>query len=411
MNVPVKFPSETIPSDASHAKLLGIYAQRQEGLYLQRVRISCGLPAADQWRAMAAVARRLTPATPLHLTTRQDVEIHDLTAATLPQAQAALAAAGLTGFASAGDTARNVAICPCMGLRGGRADVQPLAKAIERELAAIEGIYALPRKFKVSISGCPNACAKPYINDIGLVAKPDGRFVAVVAGSLGAKPGTGIVLNEDMPIEGILPLVRASVKFFAAHGDRQNRRAARLRHVRERMGDEAFLSSLRGEIEREQTQEATAKTCFRNDNSAEAHTGLRSASTWHPSLPPLEGNRPASSILTFPNGDLAPEAADALAALAEGPEMIVHIALHHQVVVIGPTAETIQSRIAALPRLHQAAAPQPTVVACPGARWCSRGLADTNALADSVRAALGRQLAPKQTVCISGCPNGCATAR
>ena len=72
---------------------------------------------------MAAIARQFTPATPLHLTTRQDVELHDLTDADVPAAQRRLAAAGLTSLGSGGDTLRNVVVCLCSA--GGSATSRP----------------------------------------------------------------------------------------------------------------------------------------------------------------------------------------------------------------------------------------------------------------------------------------------
>jgi sulfite reductase beta subunit-like hemoprotein len=385
MNEPVSFPCEAIPQHGPHARLLGIYPQCQEGRFLQRVRVPIGVPSSAQWRALADIAEKFTPGTPLHLTTRQDVEIHDLNAQSLPLAQKALAEAGLSGFASAGDTLRNITLCPCSGSCSGRPDLQPLAATIDRSLRQLDGLYTLPRKFKISLSACPKACAQPYINDLGFVAMPGGRFLVTVAGSLGARPGTGVVLREDLPPGEVLPLVSATVKFFAAHGDREHRGTARLRYVRQRMGDEPFLTQLR---------EAIAKETAAGDWPAVQ-------------IPTVEGNRGAKLSLVFANGDVTPEAAKALAELAADESLSVRIAIHHRVVVFGPDKPSIQARIDSFPALRQAASPQATVTACPGNRWCSHGLVSTNALADRLRAELGDRLAGKM-VCVSGCPNGCA---
>jgi sulfite reductase beta subunit-like hemoprotein len=334
---------------------------------------------------MADIAEKFTPGTPLHLTTRQDVEIHDLTAQGLPQAQKALADAGLTGFSSAGDTLRNITLCPCSGSCSGRPDLRPLATALDQSLRQLDGLYALPRKFKISFSACPKACGQPYINDLGFVAMPDGRFLVTVAGSLGARPGTGVILREDLPPGEVLPLVNAAVKFFAAHGDREHRGTARLRHVRLRMGDEPFLAQLREAIEKE--------TAVGNWPAV--------------SIPNAAGNRPTKVPLVFANGDVTREAAKALGELAADESLSVRIAIHHRVVVFGPDKESIQARIDSFPALRPAARPQAVVTACPGNRWCSHGLVNTNALADRLRAELGDRLAGKM-VCVSGCPNGCA---
>ena len=102
---------------------------------------------------------------------------------------------------------------------------------MRRTLEAAEGPLALPRKFKVSLSACPEACGQPWINDVGLVAVRRGEgwaFRVIVAGSLGPRPAVGMVLHEQLPPGDVLPLALAALRVFAAHGDRKNRMTARL---------------------------------------------------------------------------------------------------------------------------------------------------------------------------------------
>ena len=406
---PVQFPCGELPADPALARLLGLYPQRQEGLWMQRLKLVGGRLSGAQWRALADIARQFTPAEPLHLTTRQDVEIHGLSAETVPLAQAALAAAGMTGLGACGDTPRNVTVCPESGVRAGAADLHDLARRIREMLEATPGVWSLPRKFKISLSACPRACAQPWINDLGLIlTQREGRrgFRAIVGGSLGAKPGTGMELLDFVPPGEVLPLVAAAVDLFAESGDRTNRSRARLRHVRERMGDAAFAEALKSRFE-----------AFR-----------RRAGWPEIELPASSDGLPDRAVLTFPNGDVSADAAEALGELCEagtgetpvrptgkmpvlqksdGPDTAVRIDNQHRISVFGrePSLRSAVGRSAAL---RIAAVIQPSVVACPGSRWCSRGLADTNAVADRLRGELAGVLAPEATVCISGCPNGCA---
>ena len=381
----IRFPCERLPEEPRVAKILGLYPQRQEGLWLQRVRIPGGRLAADQWRALAALARELTPATPLHLTTRQDIEIHDLSADAVPVAQRRLAAVGLTTVGGGGDTVRNITVCPCSGTPG-RPDLMPLAARIQGVLDGYAGLFTLPRKFKISLSACGESCGRPWINDLGLVAvAKEGRwgFRVIAAGSLGARPGAGIVAREWLGADEMLPLVLAAVHLFDVHGDRENRCKARLRHVRERLGDGPFLDLLGREFD--------------------AALGARA---WPAvSLPVAPDGASARLALTFPNGDVSPDQADALAALAD---VQVRIGFCHRVLLFGARSEQIGASIGAQASLRAAAQPQPHVVACPGTRWCKRALVDTNSLANRLRMELARRLQPSPAVCISGCPNGCA---
>jgi len=336
----------------------------------------------------AEFAWTLTPATPLHLTTRHDVEIHDLSAEAVPVAQQRLAAAGLTTVGCGGDTVRNITVCPCSGSPG-RPDLLPLAAAIQRVLDEYEGLFTLPRKFKISLSACPEACGHPWINDLGLVAAAkEGRwgFQVIAAGSLGPRPGAGLLAFEWMDAEKVLPLVWAALHIFDVHGDREHRGQARLRHIRQRLGDRPFLDLLAREFD--------------------AAAGSR---PWPTVVLPVAPDGPAARMaLTFPNGDLAPDQAEALAAVAMQADVRVRIGLHHQVLLFGADTERLGAALRGRPALEAAARPQPHVVACPGTRWCKRALVDTNALANRLRAELAGKLPPERMICISGCPNGCA---
>ena len=382
-----EFPCEMLPAEAGDQKLLGLYPQRQEGLWLQRIKILGGRLTASQWSGLARIARDFTPQTPLHLTTRQDVEIHDLTASQVPEVQRALDALGMTTLGAAGDTARNVTVCPCAGQAAGSADLVPLAEAVQRTVTSMAGIYDLPRKFKMAFA-CSEGCGQPWINDLGFVAKQrDGEwgFAVMAAGSLGAKPGTGIALFDWLAAGEVLPLAVAAVEFFAAEGDRENRRKARLRHVRERMGDDAFADALRAKWAAVQSRDSFEAV------TVEAAAGLA-----------------ASRVLTFANGDVTSEMASALGQLAGREGLSVVIGNQHRVWMFGASQERLGESLAEFAALARASEPQASVVSCPGTKWCPRALVSTREAGDAIRAALGGLLAPAATVCISGCPNGCA---
>jgi sulfite reductase beta subunit-like hemoprotein len=360
----------------------------QAGVRL-RVKILGGNLSADQWRALAAIAAEFTPGVPLHLTTRQDIEFHNVRAEQVPLVQERLLQSGLTGKPKCGDTVRNITVCPCSGVRSAAPDLGPLAWLVRRMLEEAEGPLALPRKFKVSLSACPEACGQPWINDVGLVAVRRGEewaFRVIVAGSLGGRPLLGMVLYEQLPPGDVLPLTLAVLRVFAAHGDRKNRAAARLRHVRQKMGDEPFAALLRQAFEK-----AKAERPWPTVALPEARL-------------PLDVRR----TLTFPDGNLSPAAAQALATLAERPDLAVRIDNHHRVILAAQDEAVLCEALTGLSALEEAARPQPSIVACPGRRWCKNGLTDTAAMAERIRRELADRLPPGTVVGISGCPNNCA---
>ncbi len=388
MPIDIPFPCKAIPGDPGAARLLGLYPQRRDGLWMQRVKVLGGRLSPEQWSGLGRLAEELTPTAPLHLTTRQDIELHDLDAGTAPEAQRRLAALGLSGAGGCGDTLRNITICPCSGLAPGSVDLAPLARGLRRRLEDVEGIAELPRKFKIALA-CGRRCGQPWINDLGFVARRrDGRrgFAVTVAGSLGARPAAGIELFEWVEPADVVPLALAAVGLFAELGDRRNRRRARLRHVRERLGDAEFTRLL-----------------------TERHGAIVAAGDGPaPALPPAAPGFAARRTLTFAHGDVPPAAAEALARLAGPGDLAVRVANDHRVALFASGEALIDDRLAAEPALAGAARPAPAVVACPGTHWCSRALVDTRTVADRLAERLAGELPADATVCVSGCPNGCA---
>jgi sulfite reductase (NADPH) hemoprotein beta-component len=354
-----------------------------------RAKILGGELTAPLWRALAQAASQFTPGVPLHLTTRQDVELHGLAESHIPAVQKLLAEVGLTAKQACGNTVRNITVCPCSGVRTGMPILAPLAWQVRKELEAIEGGLNLPRKFKISFSACPEACGQPWVNDLGLVAVRDGNawaFSVIVAGSLGARPAAGILFAEALPAGDVPPLAVAALRVFATHADRKNRSTARLRHVRQRLGDEAFVNVLREAFQQAKSQ--------RNWPAIE--------------LPELMDGFDTRLPVTFLDGNMSPREAQALADLAERAELRVRIDNHHRVILAGKDEPALRRALAGLPALAEAARPQALVVACPGRRWCKNGLIDTAALAARLRQALGAGAPSGMLVGISGCPSNCS---
>jgi sulfite reductase (ferredoxin) len=155
------FPCTTAPASPHMCRLLGLYQQRQEGLWMQRVKILGGILTHEQWAALAALCRCYTPSAPLLLTTRQDIEFHDVSTEAIPLLQAGLARICLSSIGACGDTLRNITICPGNGLCENTPDLIPAAQALRKTLESYQGIYALPRKFKISFQRAQKRVPSP----------------------------------------------------------------------------------------------------------------------------------------------------------------------------------------------------------------------------------------------------------
>jgi len=362
---------------------------------MQRVKILGGDLTGRQWRALAAIARRLTPDSPLHLTTRQDIELHDLDDRQVPQAQAMLDEAGMTGLGACGDTLRNVTVCPRAGLKGGTVDLANLAWHVRRLMEREDFIYNLPRKFKISFSACEDACGRPWLNDLGFVARrgqnglsgPNGwEFLVIGAGSLGPRPASGVILMEHLPSADVPAFVLAAMRVFHEHGNRSDRGRARLRHVRERLGDAEFLRLLQLTFEKARAELGPAQV----------------------DLPAAPDDLAQHRTLLFADGNLSSEAAEVIGDLADRAGVRVRIGMDHRVELFAQAQVPLDQWLAASPALSEATRPQATILVCPGKRWCNRAITRTDNMSGLLRRELGDKLPPQATVCISGCPNGCA---
>ena len=99
----VSFPCRQVPDDPHAARLLGLYSQRQEGQWMQRLKVLGGHLTSQQWRGLADIVRQFTPDCPLHLTTRQGIELHTLTDDRIPGVQHRIAEMGLTCLGACGE--------------------------------------------------------------------------------------------------------------------------------------------------------------------------------------------------------------------------------------------------------------------------------------------------------------------
>lgn len=221
----------------------GVYEQRRDGTYMVRVRIAGGTCGAEQARALAAISREFGNAL-LHITSRQDIQFHDVAITDTPQVMRRLLEVGLTSKGGGGNTVRNVTACPYAGIcPAERFDVTSCAHAVTEYLIPLTGSYNLPRKYKIAFSGCPVDCALAQVADLGFIAEVrDGQpgFRVLAGGGMGAQSRIADPLLEWAPASDIIRISETVRRLFDELGERTNKHRARLRYVYERLGAEAF---------------------------------------------------------------------------------------------------------------------------------------------------------------------------
>lgn len=218
--------------------------------FMMRVGVPNGILRADQARALAEIARR-HGRNLADITVRQNIQFHWLTIESLPEVMEALDAVGLSPKSACGDVVRNVTGCPLAGVAHDEiADASPLAVEVSRSLQGNNEFYNLPRKFKISITGCAAWCSYPEINDIGLTAVKRGVEVGYsvrVGGGLSNEPHLAVRLDAFVRQDQAAAVVRAITEIFRDQpGLRESRDRARLKYLfmKEGWTAERFLDEI-----------------------------------------------------------------------------------------------------------------------------------------------------------------------
>ena len=240
-----RFLAGGLPAGVLKAKRVprGVYEQRQDGTYMVRVRVAGGTLTGEQTQELASLATEYGNSL-LHVTTRQDVQLHDISIEDTPEIMRRLMKVGLTSKGGGGNTVRNVTACPYAGIcpREGF-DVTPLVHAVTEYLIPLVGSYNLPRKYKIAFSGCATDCAMAQVADLGFIAEMrNGQpgFRVVAGGGMGAHSRIADELFDWVPVSEVIRIAEAVRRLFDKLGDRSNKHRARLRYVVERLGVDAF---------------------------------------------------------------------------------------------------------------------------------------------------------------------------
>ncbi|MGA8865899.1 MAG: nitrite/sulfite reductase [Candidatus Sulfotelmatobacter sp.] len=207
--------------------------------FMVRIRIPNGLLRSHQLRTIADLTRRYARGI-ADLTVRQNIQLHWVTIEALPELLQELWRVGLNTTGACGDVARNITGCPVAGVDADEiCDASPLALEVDRLLAGNAEFYNLPRKFKVSITGCRVWCPYPEINDIGLTAttrtlhgSAETGFSLRVGGGLSTDPYLGVRLNAFVRWSQVLPVVSGIAQLFRdSEALREHRERARLKFL------------------------------------------------------------------------------------------------------------------------------------------------------------------------------------
>jgi ferredoxin-nitrite reductase len=407
---------EKVPGEVERLKWVGIYPQKGGGdAFMLRVKVPGGILTPDQTRVVGRIASDFAngPIPNPHfgnnfldLTTRQDVQMHWLKMGDIPEIWRRLEEVGITTVQACGDSARNVLCCPVSGLgREEVIDAYPVAQSISDYFTGNREYANLPRKFKMSVTGCLEDCAQAEINDIGMLPArhEDGTvgFNLRVGGGLSDGPRMASDIDVFVRPEDAVEITRGVAQVFGELGNRENRWTARMRYLVQELGPEGFREELAKRVSVELTPAGEDLTKhYRGD-----HVGV------HP--------QKESGIyyvgLNVPVGRMSGEQFEEAGRLAEEYGGEVRLATDQNMILTGVREERLDDLLAE-PLLRRYS-PNPGafergVVACTGSEFCRFGIVETKIRALEWAREMDRRVGdPGQEAVrmhFSGCSASCA---
>ena len=408
----------------------GIYEQREDGLFMLRLRLPAGGMLPHQMRTLAQLARSYGRNS-LHVTTRQGMQLHCVPLEHIHQALVELSQSGISTRGGGGNTVRNITACDQSGVCDQEIfDVAPYAVALTEFLLQDPLSYQLPRKYKIAFSGCKKDCALATVNDLGFVAQQcdgDVGFAVYVGGGMGARSRVADVLEEFVPATQIHLVAEAVKHIFDTYGNRQNRNKARLRFLVEQVGLASFREMVKEKLAELRDAEVPClalrdfpSRCPREDVAGkfpDAGKGFRGFAEWRvKNVAPQKQKGFHLIRLPLSLGDIAADTLEKLAQVAEQHgDGIVRTTQSQNLDLRWVAEEELTEVHSALVRMGMDAAPAPilsNILACAGASTCRLGICLSRGLALAITDALGRSGLPLETlnglkIHISGCPNAC----
>ncbi|MGI9050211.1 MAG: nitrite/sulfite reductase [Rubrobacteraceae bacterium] len=405
-----------VPGETERLKWVGVYPQKQGGdAFMMRIKVPGGVLTAEQTKVIGRIAVDFANGpypNPhfgnnfLDITTRQDIQLHWIHMKDIPEIWDRLETAGMTTVQACGDSARNVLCCPVSGLDADEVtDAYPLAQEISDYFTGNREYANLPRKFKISVTGCLEDCAQAEINDIGMLPArlEDGTvgFNVRVGGGLSDGPRMASDIDVFVTPEQAVELTRGIAQVFGELGNRENRWLARMRYLVQELGPERFREELEKRIDFELSPAGESLTRhYRGD-----HVGVHEQKQ--------EGLYYIG--LNVPVGRMSGEQFEEAGRLAEEYGEDLRLATDQNLIITGVPEEKLDDLLAE--PLLERFSPEPGafergVVACTGSEFCRFGIVETKVRAVEWAQEMDRRVGDIGQDAIrmhfSGCSASCA---
>ncbi|MBT4101390.1 MAG: nitrite/sulfite reductase [Gemmatimonadetes bacterium] len=403
---------------------------------MQRIKIPFGGLTAEQMDVLADLGEEVSDNI-LHVTTRQDIQLHYVHIEDTPDMMRRLAAVDITTREACGNSVRNVTACPLAGVCNTESfDVTPYSRALARFLLGHEDMQDFGRKFKIAFSGCRHeACGLTNMHDLGALGVTrivDGvekrGFEVWVGGGLGAVPHQAKLFDEFVAEEELLPLAQAMGRVFARLGEKRNRARARVKFLIAKLGIEEFKRLVLEERQQLPHDERWTSYLAHLDetdeeplkpgqalNGADLPEGFEQ---WHQTN--VYQQRQSGHVVVtvaLPLGDMTSDQMRNLATIARRyVKDTVRLTVEQNIVlrwISESDLPALYSELKAIGLGGDAAGTIVDITACPGTDTCKLGISSSRGLAGELRRRLAERYHTLDAavqdlrIKISGCFNSC----
>lgn len=407
------------PDDRYSLKTWGICSQRQDHRFMVRVRVPGGALPTDQARVLSRLGHRYGEDW-LHITTRQNVELHWVRDRAVRDLLADLERVGLSTRSACGHTLRNVMCSEDAGVSLDEPfDCFPDARAASDAIIArsAELNCVLPSRINMAFGGSPRCVDDALINDIAFVSVVvDGEagYVVSAGGSLGKSPSLSVPLSDFVARADVLAACEALIDVFVEHGDLDKPANGRLKFVVQALGADQFRKvwTEAFAVAQLRTHPAPVSVPLLDDEEQATILRHRPVGGWSAGVRPQRTPGLASVTVEIPLGDTNQSELDLIADLADSYGDGFLVLGRDQDVVLRnvAVADVDHIRRAVTTRGLSFAGEGPTaaVRACTGSSVCAIGITEAPDTGRLLLASSGLRRNSALRVHVSGCPNSCA---
>ena len=407
------------PEDRYALKTYGVCSQLQEHAFMIRVRVPGGVLPASQARALAPLVRTYSSDW-VHLTTRQNIELHHVEDTKVPEVLDRIERAGLSTRSACGHTLRNVMCSEAAGVGLDEPfECLPDARAVSDAIVArsAELNCTLPSRVNLAFGGSPRCRQDALVNDGSFVsAVVDGvpGYELWAGGSLGKSPYLAVRISPFVPRADVVAAAEALIEVFIEHGTFDDPKTGRMKYVLERLGSEAFTAAwelaMAGRRGRTPFTPADIEVLEEPDRVAILSSAPDGG--WSLGVRPQRSPGVVTLIVDAPMGDLYAADLTLLADLADRfGDGAITLSRDQDAVLRNVSAADVTAVRAELTArgLHLAGeAHVPTVRACTGSSVCAIGITEAPAAGVTLLRSPGLARNSSLRVHVSGCPNSCA---